>query len=106
MKNENLDRLNFWAIDAITLDEAKADMEENVRDAVEAMEEMAFWRIFPDYKTKYDKVKNHMFNALDYVRDWVFGATTVSDVDWKKLEINSLEQLYIWIKTKNWEVVR
>lgn len=104
--NENITRLELWAIDAITLDEAKVDMEENVRDAVEAMEEMAFWRIFPDLKGKYDKVKNTFFDAYAYVRDYILGKDTVSDVDWKKLEIGDLNMLYIYIKNKSWEVSR
>lgn len=103
MKNENMTRLEMWAIDAITLDEAKVEMEEDVRNAVEGMEEMAFWRIFPELKSKYDKVKNTWFNAYDYVRDYIFGKDTVSDVDWEKLEIVDTNMLYIWLKSKRWD---
>lgn len=106
MNNPNIDRLNFWAIDAITLDNAKPDMDEDTRNAVEAMEEMAFWRIFPELKGKYDKVKHTYFDAFAYVRDYIFGKDTVADADWKKLEIGSIEMLYIWLKSKKWEVVR
>lgn len=106
MMNENITRLELWAIDAITLDEAKPDMEEDTRNAVEAMEEMAFWRIFPELKGKYDKVKHTYFDAFAYVKDYIFGKDTVSDVDWKKLEIADLNMLYIWLKAKKWEVNR
>ena len=102
--NINVTRLETWIIDAQILDEAKVDMEETVRDAVEEMEEMAFWRIFPDLKSFYDKVKHSYFTAMEYVRDWAFGKDTVSDVDWKALEIESIEQLYIWLKTKSWAI--
>lgn len=105
MKNVNIDRFEIWAIDAITLDQAKPEMEDDVRSAVEGMEEMAFWRIFPDLKGKYDKVKNTYFDALAYAKDYIFGEDTVSDVDWKKLEIVDTNMLYIWLKSKNWEVV-
>lgn len=103
MTNENITRLELWAIDAITLDKAKVNMEDDVRDAVEAMEEMAFWRIFPELKGKYDKVKNTYFDAYHYVRDYILGKDTVSDVDWKKLEIVDLNMLYIWLKAKKWD---
>lgn len=106
MTNTNITRLELWAIDSITLDEAKVDMEDDVRDAVEAMEEMAFWRIFPELKGKYDKVKNTYFDAHAYVRDYILGKDTASDVDWKKLEIADLNMLYIWLKAKKWEVIR
>lgn len=105
MMNANLMRFECWLTDAITLDEAKADMEENVRDAVEEMQEMAFWRIFPDLKGKYDKTKTIHFDALALTKDWLFGKDTVADVDWKKLEIESYEQLYIWLKAKSWQVI-
>lgn len=104
--NENITRLELWAIDAITLDEAKVNMEEEVRDAVEAMEEMAFWRIFPELKGKYDKVKNFYFDAYHYVRDWVFGKDTASDVDWHKKEVETIEQLYTWLRAKPWQQER
>lgn len=106
MTNVNITRLESWIIDAQILDEAKVDMEETVRDAVEEMQEMAFWRIFPELKGKYDRTKSIYFSAIDYVKDWAFGHDTVADVDWKNLEINSIEQLYIWLKAKSWEVIK
>ena len=102
--NANIMRLESWVIDAQILDEAKVDMDETVRDAVEEMQEMAFWRIFPDLKPFYDKVKFSYFTAIDYVRDWAFGKDTVSDIDWKALEIDTIEQLYTWLRTKNWAI--
>lgn len=103
MTNVNISRLESWIVDAQILDEAKVDMEETVRDAVEEMQEMAFWRIFPNLKGKYDRTKSIYFGAIDYVKDWAFGKDTVADVDWKKLEIDSIEQLYIWLKAKTWD---
>lgn len=103
--NANIMRLETWIVDAQILDEAKVDMDENVRDAVEEMQEMAFWRIFPELKGKYDKIKHSHFDALALVKDWAFGKDSVSDANWKKLEIETIEQLYIYLKAKPWEVV-
>lgn len=103
MKNINIDRLNAWAIDAHILDEAKPDMQDEVRDAVEEMQEMAFWRIFPELKGKYDKVKNTYFDAHAYVKDYIFGKDTAHDVDWDKIGIETTNELYIWLKAKKWD---
>lgn len=103
MKNANIERLNAWAIDAHILDEAKVDMNEGVREAVEEMQEMAFWRIFPELKGKYDKIKNTWFDAFAYVKDYVFGKETVADIKWDEAGVETLNELYIWLKAKKWD---
>lgn len=102
MKNINIARLEMWAINAITLDEVKVGMDDDSKEALEAMEEMALWRIFPELKGKWDRVKGEWFDAYAYVKDYVFGKDTASDIDWKKLEIEDLSMLYIWLKSKRW----
>lgn len=103
MKNANIERLNAWAIDAHILDEAKVEMNNEVREAVEEMQEMAFWRIFPELKGKYDKIKNTWFDAFAYVKDYVFGKETIADIKWDETGVETLNELYIWLKAKKWD---
>lgn len=98
------EKMNAW-ID-LTKETIESAYDVTIEEQLKLREEWLFNAWFPNLKNHYDRRKGGLISALEYVRDWCYGELDgyVTDVPWEDLEIETREEMIVWLKTKSWDI--